>query len=175
MANLLPVIETLEHRWMRAWVGRDARDLKSLTSGEFRFVTGSQPCVILDATSWLQAATTRYLCTSYRFGDIYVHALDGTAVFATQLTLEARLDGADWSRQVWVTDVWRKDPDQAQLAPRRPRLLPTGREAGSACRNSFAATLAISSTKKHLAEPAAQRPLLPAAAVTVLAFQGRPR
>ncbi len=108
MANLPPVIETLEHRWMRAWVARDARTLKSLTSGKFRFVTGSQPCVILDATSWLQAATTRYLCSSYRFGDIYVHDLDGAAVFASQLTLEARLDDADWSGQVWVTDVWRK-------------------------------------------------------------------
>lgn len=108
MADLLPVIETLEHRWMRAWIGRDARTLKSLTSRQFRFVTGSQPCVILDAHSWLEAATRRYVCTSYRFGDIYVHDLDGTAVFATQLTLDTRFDRASWSGQVWVTDVWRK-------------------------------------------------------------------
>ncbi len=122
---------------MRAWVGRDARDLKSLTSGEFRFVTGSQPCVILDATSWLQAATTRYLCTSYRFSDIYVHALDGTAVFATQLTLEARLDGADWSGQVWVTDVWRKTPIRRswRLADRVFSRLEERREVPAAIRS----------------------------------------
>ncbi len=108
MADLLPVIETLEHRWMRAWVGRDARAFKTLMSREFRFVTGSQPCVILDAKSWVEAATARYFCTSYRFGDVYVHDLGGAAVFASQLTLEAKLDGADWSGQVWVTDVWRK-------------------------------------------------------------------
>ena len=32
MADLLPVIETYEHRWMRAWVGRDSKALKSLTA-----------------------------------------------------------------------------------------------------------------------------------------------
>jgi hypothetical protein len=108
MADLLPVIETMEHRWMRAWVTRDSRALKALTSRKFRLVMGSKPCVILDAKSWLQAATTRYLCTSYRFGDIYVHDLGSVAVFATQLNAQATLDGHDWPGEVWVTDVWRK-------------------------------------------------------------------
>jgi hypothetical protein len=62
MSDLLPVIETMEHRLMRAWIGRDSRALKALTSRKFRMVIGSKPCVILDAKSWLQAATTRYLC-----------------------------------------------------------------------------------------------------------------
>ncbi len=93
---------------MRAWVGRDARALKALTSRNFRMVMGSKPSVILDGKSWIDAATTRYLCTSYRFGDIYVRDLGAVVVFATQLSLEATMDGHDWSGQPWVTDLWRK-------------------------------------------------------------------
>ena len=108
MADLLPILETLEHRWMRAWVARDVRALKGLTSRKFRMVFASKPCVILDGPSWLQAAAERYQCSSYRFGDIYAHDLGPAAVFATRIDLKATMDGKDWSGQVWVTDLWRK-------------------------------------------------------------------
>jgi hypothetical protein len=108
MADILPIIETLENRWMRAWVGRDARELKALTSRKFRMVIGTKPCVILDARSWLEAATTRYICKSYRFGDIYARELGSVAVFATQLDVQATIDGHDWSGRLWLTDIWRK-------------------------------------------------------------------
>jgi hypothetical protein len=108
MADLLPILETMENRWMRAWVSRDLRTLKGLTSGEFMMLIGSKPCVILDATSWLDAATTRYLCTSYRFGDVYARDLGSVALFASELEVEATVDGQDWSGPLWVTDLWRK-------------------------------------------------------------------
>lgn len=108
MADLLPILETLENRWMRAWMGRDRRVLKSLTSNNFRLVVGSRPPVILDAPSWLEAAVTRYHCKSYRFGEVYARDLGSVAVFATRIDLEATVDGADWSGEVWVTDLWRK-------------------------------------------------------------------
>ena len=108
MADLHPVIETLEHRWMRAWVNGDARALKGLTSRKFRMVMGAKPCVILDSKSWLDAAGSRYLCSSYRFGDIYARDLGGVAIFATQLDYKATMDGHDWSGQMWITDLWSK-------------------------------------------------------------------
>ena len=108
MADLAPLIETNEHRWMRAWVARDTRSLKALTSRNFRMVIGSRPSVLLDAKSWLEAATTRYLCESYRFGDIYARQLGAMAVFATQLELQATIDGHDWSGRFWITDLWGK-------------------------------------------------------------------
>jgi hypothetical protein len=108
MADVLPIIETLENRWMRAWVNGDAKALKALTSRKFRMVIGSKPCVILDASSWLAAATTRYVCNGYRFGDIYARQLGSVAVFATRLDLQASMDGHDWSGDVWITDIWRK-------------------------------------------------------------------
>ncbi len=108
MADLLPVIETYEHRWMRAWVGRDSRALKSLTARNFVMLIGSKPPVLLDAPSWLEAATTRYLCKSYRFGDLYARSIGSIALFAAAAEIEATMDGHDWSGRIWVTDLWRK-------------------------------------------------------------------
>ena len=108
MADLTPVIETLEDRFMRAWVQRDARALKAVTARNFMLLMGSTRPAILDSRSWLEAATTRYLCSSYRFGDIYVRDLGGVAVFASQVDLQATLDDVDWSGSFWVTDVWKK-------------------------------------------------------------------
>ena len=108
MAEILPTIEMMENRWMRAWVNGDARELKALTSRNFRMVIASKPAAILDASSWLAAAADRYQCNGYRFGDIYARQLGAFAVFATRLELKATLDGHDWNGHFWVTDLWRK-------------------------------------------------------------------
>ena len=108
MADLTPVIETLENRWMRAWAGGNLKDLKALTARDFILLTGSKPAVILDATSWFEAAQKRFFCTSYRFGDIHVRDLGSVALFASQLEMKATMDGQDWSGAYWVVDLWRK-------------------------------------------------------------------
>ena len=93
---------------MRAWIGRDKRVLKALTSSNFRMLISSKPPVLLDAHSWLEAAVTRYRCEAYRFGDVYARGLGSVAVFATRIDLKATMDGEDWSGEMWVTDLWRK-------------------------------------------------------------------
>ena len=108
MADLTPEIETLENRYMRAWGRGDPKELKAMTAGNFQLLLGSKPAVILDRASWLEAAPKRFLCGGYRFGDIYVRPVGGLAVFATQVELEARLDGEDWSGLFWLTDLWGK-------------------------------------------------------------------
>ena len=108
MADMTPVIETMEHSWMRAWVNRDAKALKALTSKDFILLAGSKPPTILDRPSWLEAAAKRWDCTSYRFGDIYVRGVGGMAVFAAPVELRATMDGKDWSGSMFVTDLWRK-------------------------------------------------------------------
>ena len=108
MADLLPIIETYEHRWMRAWVARDSRALKSLTARNFVMLIGSKPPVVLDAPSWLEAATTRYLCKSYPFGDLYARNIGSIALFAAAADIDATMDGHDWSGRMWVTDLWRR-------------------------------------------------------------------
>ena len=108
MADLTPVIETLENRWMRAWVNRDAKAMKSLTASDFILLTASKPPVILDRRSWLEAIAEHYRCSSFKFGDIYVRGWGKFALFASPLELEATMDGHDWSETVWVTDIWRR-------------------------------------------------------------------
>jgi hypothetical protein len=108
MADLSAVIETMEHRLMRAWVTGDTSVLKALTSRSFRLVMGSKPSAILDYKSWIEAAPKRFQCQSYRFGDIYVRDIGSLVIFATQLEMKVTMDGHDWSGRYWVTDLWRK-------------------------------------------------------------------
>lgn len=108
MSNLTAVIETMEHRWMRAWVNGDSKALKAVTASNFILLTASKPPMILDRPSWLEAAANRWDCSSYRFGDIYVANHGSVALFAAALELKARLDGEDVSGAFWVSDLWRK-------------------------------------------------------------------
>lgn len=93
---------------MRAWVSRDAKTLKALTARDFIMLVAAKPPVILDHPSWIEAATGRYVCSGYRFGDIHIREVGGLALFATQLDIEATMDGHDWSGRLWITDLWRK-------------------------------------------------------------------
>ena len=93
---------------MRAWVQRDLRTLKAATAGDFILLTASKPPVILDQKSWLEAAGKRWLCSSYRFGDVYVRKVGNVALFASQVELKVTMDGEDWSGAYLVTDLWRK-------------------------------------------------------------------
>jgi len=108
MADLTPVIETMENRWMRAWVNRDTKALRAITASDFILLTGSTPPAILDRRSWLEAAGDRYDCASYRFADIYVREFGTVALFTARMDLKATMDGGDWSGPAWVTDLWRK-------------------------------------------------------------------
>ena len=97
MADITPVIETMEHRWMRAWVNGDMRAMKAITAKNFILLTGSKPPAILDRPSWIEAAANRHLASSYRFADIYVRQFGSVALFSATLELKATLDGHDRS------------------------------------------------------------------------------
>ena len=99
-------IETLEHQWMRSWMQRDRNAMKALASRDFIFLLGSTKPAILDRASWLEAATTRFRCSSYRFGEVYVRRHGSSAVFAAPLSIEASIGDAEWTGTAWITDVW---------------------------------------------------------------------
>ncbi|MBO6768665.1 MAG: nuclear transport factor 2 family protein [Erythrobacter sp.] len=101
-------IEALEHLWMRAWMQRDRNQMKALAARDFIFLLGSENPTILDRASWLEAATTRFRCTGYRFDEVYVRRHGNVAVFATRVGLEAKMGNRDWSGDSWVTDLWQK-------------------------------------------------------------------
>ncbi len=108
MADVTSLIETMENRWMRAWVRCDIKELKGLTAKDFILLTGTKPPAILDRPSWLDAAEKRYLCSAYRFGEVYVRDWGSVALFTSALELDATMDDQDWSGRFWVSDIWRK-------------------------------------------------------------------
>ena len=93
---------------MRAWMQRDRNQMKALASSDFIFLLGSTRAAILDRPSWLEAATTRFRCNGYRFGEVYVRRHGSIAVFACRAELEARLGSVEWSGPAWITDIWQR-------------------------------------------------------------------
>ena len=108
MTTLESTIEALEHQWMRAWIQRDRKAMKAIAARDFIFLLGSNQATILDRASWLEAAGTRFVCSSYRYGSVYVRRHGSVAVFASSTTIEARVDGHDWSGAVWIVDLWKR-------------------------------------------------------------------
>lgn len=108
MADRSSEIETLEHRFMRAWINGDLRTLKAMTARDFALLVGTKPPVMLDYSSWIDAAGKRWTCSAYRFGTVYVRLHGNLALFAAEAELELRLDRFDWSGPAWITDVWRR-------------------------------------------------------------------
>lgn len=101
-------IEALEHQWMRSWMNRERNGMKSLMSGDFVFLLGAQTSAMLDRPSWLEAATTRFQCSAYRFKDIYVRRHKRMAVFAARMSIEARIGTQNIEGDVWITDLWQR-------------------------------------------------------------------
>lgn len=108
MSSFESTIEALEHQWMRAWIQRDRKTMKTLAARDFIFLLGSEKAAILDRASWLEAAGARFQCDSYRFGSVYVRRHGSIAVFATDMTIDANIDGHRWSGATWIVDLWKK-------------------------------------------------------------------
>lgn len=108
MANFESTIEALEHQWMRAWIARDRKAMKALAARDFIFLLGSESATILDRASWLEAAGTRLVCESYRFGSLYVRRHGNIAVFAAMMEIEARVDRDPLQGPVWIVDLWKR-------------------------------------------------------------------
>jgi hypothetical protein len=101
-------LETLEHQFMRAWMRGDRKLMKEVAARDFVFLLGGNKAAILDRVSWLEAATTRLRCRSYRFGDIYVRRHGPVGLFACQMEIEASLGDQEWKGTIWVSDLWRR-------------------------------------------------------------------
>ncbi|MGH6729242.1 MAG: nuclear transport factor 2 family protein, partial [Sphingomicrobium sp.] len=108
MADISAEIETLEHRLMRAWMRQDKSELKAVIARSFMMLVAGKKSLVLDRTSWLEAAGTRMVCTGYQIGDLYVRKHGSGVLLAGRFELEMLLDNEVWSGTFWVTDLWRK-------------------------------------------------------------------
>ncbi|RGP40674.1 hypothetical protein BPTFM16_00961 [Altererythrobacter insulae] len=101
-------IEALEHQFMRSWMNRDRNGMKAMASADFVFLLGAQTAAMLDRPSWLEAATTRFQLSAYRFKDLYVRKHKKMAVFAARMSIEARIGSETIDGDVWITDLWQR-------------------------------------------------------------------
>ncbi len=109
MADGNAIIEALEHRLMRAWVGGDQKSLRKLLSARFRLVVGGETPTLLDRKSLSEAIGERWQVGGYRFGtNVYARQVDGLGIFAAEIEMEGSIDGADASGRWWLADSWRK-------------------------------------------------------------------
>ena len=108
MNDFASTMEALEHRWMRAWIARDRKDMKTLASRDMIVLFGGDPPTILDRASWLEAVGSRIRCTGYRYGTIYTRKHGKSAVFAAPVALEATMDGKPVLAKAFAISVWQK-------------------------------------------------------------------
>jgi hypothetical protein len=101
-------IEALEHRWMRAWITRDRKDMKALASRDLIVLFGADRPAILDRASWLDAAESRFRCTGYQFGSIYTRKYGKSAIFAAPVSLEATIDGKPVLDRTFAVSIWQR-------------------------------------------------------------------
>ena len=119
-------IETLQRRWMQAWVERDAGTLHEILAPEFslRSMATDTP---LSRDKWLEDALSgRVAATEVRYDQMDVVVVGDTAVVDSLVTFEATIDGKDWSRTTYTTDVWTRREGVWQVV-RRHSSAPVGR------------------------------------------------
>jgi hypothetical protein len=108
MADISAIIETLEHRFMRAWMRREKGEMRKFAARDFTMIIGTQRPQLLDKPSFLEASDKAFSCNGFRFREVYVRKHKGCAWFAAGVDLELQIDGKDWSGHFWMTDLWRK-------------------------------------------------------------------
>jgi uncharacterized protein (TIGR02246 family) len=119
-------VATLQRRWMQAWIERDAATLDELLAPEFRLRSMATDTP-LSRDEWLEGALSgRVAATTVRFDEIEVNVVNDTAVVDSLLTFEATIEGDDWSRSTYCTDVWVRRDGLWQVL-RRHASAPVGR------------------------------------------------
>ncbi|MCM8557046.1 nuclear transport factor 2 family protein [Sphingomicrobium sediminis] len=108
MADIASVIETHEHQIWRAWIQRDVKAMKKLTSRNMMMVVGAGRAQLLDRASWVQASTAGFTCSGYRLRDILVRKHGSSVWFTATAELEMELDGEPWKGDFWLTDLWQR-------------------------------------------------------------------
>mgnify|MGYP001549951209 CR=1 FL=1 len=108
MADLEATIEVLEHRLMRAWMHRDARDVKALVRGDAILMFGTKPPVLLDRPSLVAARDRGLQCKGFKFAEITARRHGACVWFTGHVELEMKIGAQDWSGNFLLTDLWRK-------------------------------------------------------------------
>lgn len=108
MSDISATIEALENQLMRAWMNRQAAELRKLLSRDFLMIVGSDRPQLLDRPSFAEASKGAFACTGFRFREVFVRQHGKCAWFAAGVDLDLKLGRLEWSGPFWVTDLWCK-------------------------------------------------------------------
>ena len=108
MSDIGPEIESLEHRFMRAWMKADKGVLRGLIMRDCIMVFGAQRPEILDRPSFIEACDKSFSCSGYRLREVAARRHGKCAWFTAGIDLEMQIGRRDWSGQFWLTDLWRR-------------------------------------------------------------------
>ncbi|QUL38876.1 nuclear transport factor 2 family protein [Erythrobacter sp. JK5] len=109
MADISAEIETLEHRFMRAWMKREKSELKKLLTRDFLLVMASPRPELLDRPSFLEACQGDFHCSAYRMREVFSRQHGKSVWFTAGFDLEMKLGRLDWKGEFWISDLWRKN------------------------------------------------------------------
>ncbi len=108
MGDIVAEIETLEHRFMRAWMRRELGEIRRLASRDFMMIAAAEPPQLLDRPSFVEAVAGPLSCDGFRFHEVCVRKHGRFAWFTCRADLELRIGGRDWSGKFWISDLWKK-------------------------------------------------------------------
>jgi hypothetical protein len=111
---------------MQAWIERDAATLEEILAPEFRLrsMTTDSP---VSRDDWLEEALSgRVAASDVRYDEMAVDVIGDTAVVDSLLTFTGSIEGDDWSRSTYCTDVWVRRDGLWQVV-RRDSSAPVGR------------------------------------------------
>ena len=99
-------IETLQRRWMQAWLDRDRGAIEEILAPGFQLRSITTDALV-DRAAWINDSLSgRVRGTAFDYQHMHVTIDGDTAVTDSLLAFEAKIDGKDWSTSAWCTDVW---------------------------------------------------------------------
>ncbi len=110
MADFSARIEALENSFMMAWMHGDIGAIRSLTARDFMTIVGTSRSQLLDRPSFVQACTSDFRCTGFRFSEMFVRRHGKLAWFAAGAELEMVLGRKQWTGGFLLTGLWRRTP-----------------------------------------------------------------
>lgn len=108
MSDIAAVIETLENRFMRAWMRREIGDIRSIAARDFMMIVASEPAQLLDRPSFVEAIAGPFSLSGFRFHEVCVRKHGRAAWFTAGADLEMRIGGRELVGRFWIADLWKK-------------------------------------------------------------------
>jgi hypothetical protein len=108
-------IEALALGAMRAWVARDVKSMKKLTTRDFLMLVGSTPPQLLDRPSFLAAMERGFGCSRFVFREVIARKHRDAAWFVAGAELDLMLGNRSWTGPFLVSALWRKSAWSSKL------------------------------------------------------------